>query len=77
MELRSDDRLGRIGAQARRRYVEQHRKVDVLDARLDGIAEADVDGDRNARTGERLLGVERCIGQLIEAARPPRLAPCD
>lgn len=58
MKLLGDDSLGWIGAQVRRRHVDQHRKIDVLDTRLDGIAEADIHRDRNTRTGQRSRGAK-------------------
>jgi hypothetical protein len=48
----SNDRLGCVGAQPRRRKIEQRGIVDRLETRLHGITEADVDDDRDACAGE-------------------------
>lgn len=52
VKLLGDDGLRRLGAKVGRRHVEHRRQVDVLDARLDGVTETAVDGDRDARAGQ-------------------------
>ena len=57
MKLLGDHGLGRIRTQVRRRHVEQHRQIDVLDTRLDNIApfstKRSLCGDRLSRRSRR------------------------
>src|SRR5690606_20863893 len=53
LKLLGNDCLASVGAQVWDRQVEQHREVDLLKTRFDGIAETDVDGHVNSRTSQR------------------------
>ena len=58
MNFLCDHGLRRVGTQAGRRHVQQHRQVHVFGAGCDGVAEADVHRDRDARAGQRRGGAQ-------------------